>query len=262
MKNVRAKKSLGQHFLKDEKVAQKIVNTLSLHNGYKNVLEIGAGMGVLTSYLLENKDYKLKIAEIDSESVVYLKKHFLLNDSQIIEADVLKLNLHEIFNSEPFAILGNLPYNISSQIFFKILEYKDQVPEAVCMIQKEVALRIAASPGGRVCGILSILIQAYYDVKYEFTVGPEVFSPPPKVQSAVISLKRNKRKNLPCDERWFFRIVKVGFGTRRKTLRNALKSLQFPENFDMEILKQDIFSKRAEQLSVEDFIGVTKMISE
>lgn len=256
MTNVRAKKNLGQHFLKDQNIAHKIVDSLQA-DGIHHVLEIGPGMGVLTSFLLQNTNYQTTVVEIDRESVDYLNKHLPALEDRIISKDFLKLNLNEFFQ-EPFAIIGNFPYNISSQIFFKVLEYRHQVPEVVGMIQKEVAERIATGPGSKTYGILSVLLQAYYDIDYLFTVHENVFIPPPKVKSAVIRLRRNETQKLDCDEKLFFQLVKAGFNQRRKTLRNSLKAFIRDET-----LKQDlIFSKRPEQLSVNDFERITRLIQD
>lgn len=255
MKTVKPKKHLGQHFLRDDGIALKIVDSLTGHFAYKNVLEVGPGMGVLTKFLSQ-KSLDLKVVEIDQESVSFLRKHFLLSDDKIFQQDFLRMDLRHLFEG-PFALIGNFPYNISSQIFFKVLEHKDQVPEVVGMLQKEVAERICAKHGNKTCGILSVLLQAYYEAEYLFTVPPEVFDPPPKVQSAVIRLKRNKVLRLDCDEALYFRIVKAGFHTRRKTLRNALKSLNLP----LEVTKEAIFDKRAEQLSVNDFVFLANLIA-
>jgi 16S rRNA (adenine1518-N6/adenine1519-N6)-dimethyltransferase len=255
MEKVKAKKHLGQHFLKEIRIAERIVELLSLHKGYQNVLEIGAGMGVLTQFLLKSEQYKTSIIEIDKESVSYLKTHFSLDATQLIEGDFLALDLSTLFR-EPFAIIGNLPYNISSPIFFKILEHKDQIPEVVCMIQKEVADRIVAKHGSKTYGILSVFLQAFYDIKYAFTVSEGSFNPPPKVKSAVISLKRNDVQKLDCDEKLFFQVVKAGFNQRRKMLRNPLKMFNLPAT----LLEDEILNKRAEQLSVQDFIALTKRI--
>lgn len=249
---VRAKKHLGQHFLRDLRAAENIVNALELHGGYSDVLEIGPGMGVLTQYLLTKENYTTHVIEIDSESVVYLKEHFPPLIPRIIEGDFLKKNVADLF-SDKFAIIGNFPYNISSQIFFKVLEMPDAIPEVVCMLQKEVAQRIASPPGNKDYGILSVLLQAFYDIKYLFTVPPGAFDPPPKVQSGVIRLQRNDTKQLACDHKLFFRVVKTGFNQRRKTLRNALKPLgPIPEHA--------LLDKRAEQLSVENFVELTQLL--
>ncbi|MDQ3536105.1 MAG: 16S rRNA (adenine(1518)-N(6)/adenine(1519)-N(6))-dimethyltransferase RsmA, partial [Bacteroidota bacterium] len=226
MNNVRPKKKLGQHFLKDESIAQNIVKALKKHNNYNKVIEIGPGTGVLTKYLIKT-DLDLTIIELDSESIAYLKENSGLPEEKIINEDFLQINLKELFN-EPYAIIGNFPYNISSQIFFKVLEHKNEVQEVVCMIQKEVAERLASPPGNKTYGILSVLLQAFYQIEYLFTVKPHVFYPAPKVDSAVIRITRNETKELRCDEKMFFRIVKQGFNNRRKTLRNALKPLHLP----------------------------------
>ncbi|WP_321287578.1 16S rRNA (adenine(1518)-N(6)/adenine(1519)-N(6))-dimethyltransferase RsmA [uncultured Sunxiuqinia sp.] len=256
MGNVRAKKNLGQHFLKDKNIAQNIVESLQAED-IKQVLEIGPGMGVLTQFLLQKKTYQTTVVEIDRESVDYLKVHFPELKDRIISRDFLKLNLAEYYQ-EPFAIIGNFPYNISSQIFFKVLEYRDLIPEVVGMLQKEVAERIARDPGSKVYGILSVFLQAFYDIEYLFTVDEHVFIPPPKVKSAVIRLKRNNRQQLDCDEKLFVQLVKAGFNQRRKTLRNSVKSFLRDEE-----LKHDpIFSKRPEQLSVNDFERLTRLIQD
>ncbi|MGK7396136.1 MAG: 16S rRNA (adenine(1518)-N(6)/adenine(1519)-N(6))-dimethyltransferase RsmA [Candidatus Cyclobacteriaceae bacterium M3_2C_046] len=254
MRKVRPKKSLGQHFLQDQNIAKKIVNSLTNHNNYRHLLEIGPGMGVLTTYLLESGKYQLHLVEIDRESVAFLKQNFDLGP-QIIEADFLHLRLDQVLPGS-MGVIGNFPYNISSQIFFRILEYKNQVEEVVGMLQKEVAKRLSAPPGNKEYGILSVLLQAYYDIDYLFSVPPQVFSPPPKVDSAVIRLRRNQVKQLLCNEKLFVKVVKQGFQTRRKTLRNALKAINLPG----ELSKQEIFSRRAEQLSVADFVELTQLI--
>jgi 16S rRNA (adenine1518-N6/adenine1519-N6)-dimethyltransferase len=253
MRAVKPKKALGQHFLKDESIAMDIVDALTLHNQYDKVLEIGPGMGVLTQYLIKHTEYETFLIDIDRESVAFLKGKFKGLSGRIIEGDFLRLKLDELFK-EPIGIIGNFPYNISSQIFFRVLEYKNMVPEIVCMLQKEVAERIASPHGNKAYGILSVFLQAFYDIEYLFTVQPHVFNPPPKVQSAVIRLRRNKREAVDCDEKLFFKVVKQGFQTRRKTLRNALKVLNLPEEFT----RGPLFDKRAEQLSVEDFIFLTQ----
>ena len=251
---VRAKKHLGQHFLKDENIANKIANTLTL-NGYKNVLEIGPGMGVLTKYLLK-KDITTSVIEIDEESVEFLKVHFLNLSNRIITGNFLKIDIDKIFNGEQFAIIGNFPYNISTQIVFKTLENKELIPELCGMFQKEVAQRIAEKPGTKIYGILSVLTQTFYDVEYLFTVPPSVFNPPPKVDSGVIRLIRKGNITLPVNEAFFFKVVKTAFNQRRKTLRNSLKSFQLSDK-----LREDvIFAKRPEQLSVKEFINLTQKI--
>lgn len=249
---VRAKKHLGQHFLRDQNIALRIVDSLVLHQNYSKVLEIGPGMGVLTHYLLQKTYFETSVIEIDRESVEYLKLHYPTLNSRIIEGDFLRWNLIQ-FTSETVGIIGNFPYNISSQIFFRILDQRDQVHEVVCMLQKEVARRIASPPGNKEYGILSVLLQAFYEIEYLFSVPPGAFDPPPKVQSGIIRLLRNKTKGLDCDEKLFFRVVKTGFNQRRKTLRNALKPLGV--NFESSYL-----DKRAEQLSVLDFVSLTQTI--
>jgi len=254
--SVRAKKHLGQHFLKDETVAEKIAEGLE-YTGYRNVLEIGPGMGVLTKYLLK-KDIDLHVVEIDTESVAYLEENYPQLEGKIHEKDFLKYDITEIFEQEPYAIIGNFPYNISTQIVFKTLENRELIPEFAGMFQKEVAMRIAAPHGNKTYGILSVLTQAFYDVSYLFTVPPTVFIPPPKVESGVIRLKRKDNYTLPCDEALFFRVVKTAFQQRRKTLRNSLKTFQLPDN-----LKEDaIFNQRPEQLSTLQFIELTEKIQE
>ncbi len=249
---VRAKKFLGQHFLKDQGIARQIVESL-VKGGNQHVLEIGPGTGVLTKFLIQDQTIDLKVIEIDWDSVAHLKKHHPA--LSIIEGDFLKLNLQDIFGTS-FSIIGNFPYNISSQIFFKVLEQRNMVDQVVCMLQKEVAERIAEPPGSKTYGILSVLLQAFYDIEYLFKVPPEVFIPPPKVMSAVIRLKRNKREKLECDEALFFKVVKQGFNNRRKTLRNALKSL----NLATEFLSLPIFDQRAERLSVDEFVYITQLM--
>jgi len=248
---VKAKKHLGQHFLNDETIAEQIANTLTL-NGYKTVLEIGPGMGVLTKYLLK-KEVVTHVIEIDPESVEYLKTNYLNLGSRIIEKDFLKYDLNLVFNEQPFAIIGNFPYNISTQIVFKVLEMRGQIPEFSGMFQKEVAQRICSKEGSKVYGILSVLTQAFYDAEYLFTVPPQVFNPPPKVESGVLRLTRKKDFSLPCDKELFFKVVKAAFQQRRKTIRNSLKTFNLSDN-----LREDsIFDKRPEQLSVQQFIDLT-----
>lgn len=250
MDKVKPKKHLGQHFLNDESIAKKIVDSLLEQCKDNNILEIGPGMGVLTKYLIEEKQKSITVAEIDTESVVYLSSHY--PDLHIVEGDFLQEDWEKLL-PEPFSVIGNFPYNISSQIFFKVLELKHHIPMVVGMLQKEVAERIASKEGSKKYGILSVFLQAYYDIEYLFTVDAGVFIPPPKVQSAVIRLKRNGVKQLLCDEKLFVRVVKQGFNNRRKTLRNALKPLNLPA----EILEKDVFNKRAEQLSVAQFVQLT-----
>lgn len=253
MSLVRPKKSLGQHFLKDQNIAHKIVDAID-GLPQKTVLEIGPGTGVLTSSLIDKNDIDLYAIEIDPEAYEYLRSTFPSLGEKLILKNILKFDLTEVFKN-PITIIGNFPYNISSQIFFKVLENRDLVKDVVCMIQKEVAERISAKHGNKTYGILSVLLQAFYDIDYLFTVGPKVFDPPPKVNSAVIHLKRNDRKQLGCNENLFFRVVKLGFNQRRKTLRNSLKSILLNLPTDNEI-----FGKRPEQLSVEDFITLTNLI--
>jgi 16S rRNA (adenine1518-N6/adenine1519-N6)-dimethyltransferase len=252
---VNPKKRYGQHFLKDENIARQISESLTLHQNYKQVLEIGPGTGILTKYLFRAIAYQTHLIEVDSEAYQYLLEKYPEKKDQIIFGDFLRLDLSALF-SEPFAIIGNFPYNISSQILFAVLENRNLIPEVVGMFQKEVALRIAAGPNSKVYGILSVLLQAYYDIEYLFTVDEYVFNPPPKVKSAVIRLKRNKVEFLGCDEKLFTRVVKQAFNQRRKTLRNALRGL----NMNSELLASDILNKRAEQLSVADFVDITNKI--
>ena len=252
--SVKAKKHLGQHFLKDELIAQQIADSLT-EKGYKNVLEIGPGMGVLTKYLLK-KPFTTYVIEIDTESVEYLQAHYLNLSDRIISKDFLKINLEEFFGKEQLAIIGNFPYNISTQIVFKTLENKHQIVEFSGMFQKEVAERIAEKEGSKKYGILSVLAQAFYDVEYLFTVPPTVFDPPPKVDSGVIRLIRKENYNLPVNEKLFYKVVKTAFQQRRKTLRNSLKTLNLSDN-----LREDIiFGQRPEQLSVQEFINLTSKI--
>ena len=296
---VRAKKALGQHFLTDQSIARRIVDALSrapqpsdsqsladfacTENDAgkvgnvlgqselgatglcRDVLEIGPGMGVLTQYLLQREDIDLKAVEVDGESVDYLLTHFPGIQGRLLQADFLRLPMEKVFPG-PYRVIGNFPYNISSQIFFKILDDKDRVPEVVCMIQKEVAERIAEKPGSKTYGILSVLLQAWYDIEYCFTVGPGAFAPPPKVHSAVIRLTRNSRTTLGCDEKLFKQVVKTAFNQRRKTLRNALKQLlngiqQTDPVENNQVSINDLLDLRAERLSVEDFIALTRYIA-
>lgn len=294
---VRAKKALGQHFLTDQNIAKSIVAALQLpaaggkavaSEGKVNaevasvpsvqltteqparmkVLEIGPGMGVLSQYLLQRQDVDLRMIEIDDESVEYLESHFPQAHGRVIFGDFLKLDIDKLFPEE-FHVIGNFPYNISSQIFFRIIDYRNRIPQTVCMIQKEVAERIAEKPGSKTYGILSVLLQAWYDIEYLFTVGSGAFAPPPKVQSAVIKLTRNRRTSLGCDENAFKNIVKTAFGQRRKTLRNSLKPIiaakATKEGWDTETLTSftsaPVFELRPERLSVEDFIGLTNLLT-
>ena len=247
---VRPKKALGQHFLVDLNIARNIVNALSTDHDV--VIEVGAGMGVLTRYLIENQLDKLRVVEIDKESVEFLKKKFPELEGHLVLGDFLKYEMPE----GNVAVIGNFPYNISSQIFFQILKYRNNVSECVGMIQKEVAERIAAGPGSKTYGILSVLLQAWYDIEYLFTVHENVFNPPPKVKSAVIRLKRNNVKELGCDEKLFVTVVKQAFNQRRKTLRNSLRSM-----IPAEIIDNEIFNKRPEQLSVQEFVELTDSLA-
>ena len=249
---VRAKKHLGQHFLTDKKIASNIVDSLEAKE-VSTVLEIGAGMGVLTEFLLK-KSFQTYVVEIDRESVDYLSRHFIQLQDKILQEDFLKFNLKAYFN-EQVAIIGNFPYNISSQILFRVLDFKELIPEVVGMFQKEVAERIASKPGSKVYGILSVLMQAYYDIEYLFTVDENVFNPPPKVKSGVLRLKRKENIVLDCDEKRFKQIIKAGFNQRRKTLRNSLK--QLTGEMDTSDI---IFNQRPEQLSVNEFIFLTNLI--
>ena len=271
MKSVRPKKQLGQHFLTDQEVAQKIANTVDACPGLP-ILEVRPGMGVLTQYLLP-KGRPVKVVEIDTESVAYLKEHMPQLGEDILEDDFLRMPLDRIFGGEPFVLTGNYPYNISSQIFFRMLEYRDLIPCCTGMIQREVALRMAAAPGSRTYGILSVLLQAWYDIEYLFTVDEHVFCPPPKVKSAVIRLTRNSVTSLPCQEALFRRVVKTTFNQRRKTLRNNIRPLLTQIDTEQtgkgiqpkdhtEWLAQPLFQKRPEQLSVQDFIQLTLSLQE
>jgi len=252
---VKAKKHLGQHFLTDENIAQKIANTLTLQ-GYKNVLEIGPGMGVLTKYLIE-KPIEVVAMDLDSESVTYLINNYPNENLQILEADFLKSDGADIFGDEQYAVTGNFPYNISTQIVFKAIENRDQVPEFTGMFQKEVAQRICAKEGNKTYGILSVLTQAFFNAEYLFTVKPGVFNPPPKVDSGVLRLTRKENYELPCDEKLLFKVVKTGFQQRRKTLRNSLKSF----NLSNKLKEDSIFGQRPEQLTVAQFISLTQKIA-
>ena len=252
MNEVKAKKFLGQHFLTDESIARRIVDSLSGHSN--NVIEIGPGMGVLTKYLIGKQELNFHVVEIDRESVAWLHEHYPSLD--VIEGDFLKLDLNDLFH-DTFAVIGNFPYNISSQILFRVFECRNQAVEVVGMFQKEVAERVAAGPGSKTYGILSVLLSAFYDIEYLFTVHEHVFNPPPKVKSAVIRLRRNGVAKLDCDEQLFVQVVKTGFNQRRKTLRNALKPLNLP----LDAIPDDLLAKRAEQLSVTDFTLITNKLS-
>jgi 16S rRNA (adenine1518-N6/adenine1519-N6)-dimethyltransferase len=255
--SVRAKKHLGQHFLKDLSICQKISDAVNTTQLYNKVLEVGPGMGALTQFLLKRDDLDVHVIEIDTESVDYLQTHYPQLEGKIYSDDFLKLDLTKLMGDEPFAVVGNFPYNISTQILFKVLDYKDQIPEVVGMFQKEVAERIAEKPGSKTYGITSVLLQAFYEIDYLFTVDEHVFNPPPKVKSGVIRLKRNDVKKLDCDEKFFKQIVKQAFNQRRKTLRNSLKSL-IPEKIDK---TESIFSLRPERLSVADFIRLSQLLN-
>lgn len=251
MRLVKPKKALGQHFLKDLQIAERIADTLSEYKQLP-VLEIGPGMGVLTQFLL-NKEHDLTVVELDMESVDYLEQNFPVLQGRILAEDFLRLDLSKLFPDQ-FCVIGNYPYNISSQIFFKVLDYKEQIPCCSGMIQKEVAERLAAGPGSKTYGIISVLLQAWYDIEYLFTVSEKVFDPPPKVKSAVIRMVRNSRQELGCDEKLFKTVVKTSFNQRRKTLRNSMKPLLGKDCPDYSLA---IFDKRPEQLSVEQFIELT-----
>lgn len=255
MRYVTPKKSLGQHFLRSEETAARIAESLAL-GAPMNVLEVGPGMGVLTRHLLHNEFVRLECVELDAQSVAYLAEH--LPDANVIHADFLHLDLSMMFNGEPFAVIGNYPYNISSQIFFHVLEHRDRIPLCCGMVQKEVAERLAANPGGKTYGIISVLLQAYYDIEYLFTVPPDVFDPPPKVQSAVIRMRRNSVQRLDCDEQLFKTVVKTAFNQRRKMMRGSLKALLGSGN---KLLNDPVMTLRPEQLSVEQFVELTNKIA-
>lgn len=255
MQKVRAKKALGQHFLRNQDIAEQIADTLTSFQ--LPILEVGPGMGVLTQYLISRYPIT-KVVEIDTESIGYLKEAFPSLIPHIIEADFLTLPLQTLFGGKPFLLIGNYPYNISSQIFFKLLEYRDLIPAASGMLQKEVAERLASGPGSKEYGILSVLLQAWYHIEYLFSVPPSNFDPPPKVQSGVIRLVRNDRQQLGCDEQLFKSVVKTTFNRRRKMLRNSLQPLlgekKLPEGYPL-------LQKRPEQLGVDDFISLTNDIA-
>lgn len=248
---VRAKKYLGQHFLKDENIAAQIADSLT--GSVPHVLEIGPGMGVMTKYLLDKPELDFHAIEIDRESVDYLHSHY--PSLHVIEGDFLQLDLSTLFPN-PFAVIGNFPYNISSQILFRVYDNRNRIPELVGMFQKEVAERVVAAPGSKTYGILSVLLSAFYDMEYLFTVSEQMFDPPPKVKSAVIRMRRNTVAHLDCDEQRFVQVVKAGFNQRRKTLRNALRQL----NADMSQVSDTVLSQRAEQLSVADFVTLTQKL--
>ena len=256
MRKVRAKKSLGQHFLTDLSIAERIAHTL---DDFKHlpVLEVGPGMGVLTQFLLE-MGLDLTVVELDSESVDYLEATFPQLHGRIVGEDFLKMDLHKLYGDAPFCVIGNYPYNISTQIFFKVLDFRDQILCCSGMLQREVAQRIAEPPGSKTYGILSVLLQAWYDIDYLFTVDEHVFNPPPKVKSGVIRLRRNDVTDLGVDERMFKNIVKLSFGQRRKMLRSSLKPIF---SADPSLMESDVFRQRPEQLGVEDFIALTRLAS-
>ena len=254
MNEVRPKKSLGQHFLTDQSIAQRIVEQLS--PDLESVIEVGAGTGVLTQYMVNDIMDKFYVIEIDTESIDYLKSHFPMLGDHLVHGDFLRADLNQ-YGQQNMGIIGNFPYNISSQIFFQVLKHNDLVVEVVGMVQKEMAERMAAKEGSKTYGILSVLMQAWYDIDYLFTVHENVFNPPPKVKSAVIKMRRNATTDLGCDEKLFVTIVKQAFNQRRKTMRNSLRSLLRPE-----IIENEVFNKRPEQLSVKEFIDLTNLIGE
>lgn len=259
--SVRAKKHLGQHFLKDLTVCERIVTSLNEEkNNFNKVLEIGPGMGALTQFLLREDDYQIAVIEIDKESVVYLQEHYPKLDNAIFDTDFLKMDLRDIMSDDPFALVGNFPYNISSQILFKALDYRQQIPVIVGMFQKEVAERVAEKPGSKKYGILSVLLQAYYDIEYVFTIPPSAFNPPPKVDSGVIKLVRNQVQNLNCDEKRFVQVVKMAFNQRRKTLRNSLKPMIIDKGLDVGE-HAALFQNRPEQLGVDKFVELTNLLA-
>lgn len=259
---VKAKKHLGQHFLTDKNICAKIANTYGAHEGCKRVLEIGPGMGALTEFLLKDESLEVWVMDVDTESIAYLNEHLPKLKGRILEKDFLRVKLEEIMGNEPFSVVGNFPYNISSQILFKCIDYKDQIPEIMGMFQKEVAERVAEKPGSKQYGILSVLLQAYYDIDYCFTVDEHVFNPPPKVKSGVIRCVRNERKALPCSDELFKRIVKTTFNQRRKTIWNTIKPLisNFSDEQKETIKAHPFMSLRPEVLSVEQFIELTQLI--
>ena len=253
---IRPKKHLGQHFLRDENIAKKIANSLSIHEDYKLVVEIGPGTGALTKWLIHDQPYEWAGVEVDDESIAYLQQEFKEHNLNIIKQDFLKLDINGSFGNNSFAVIGNFPYNISSQILFKVLEYRYQIPELVGMFQKEVGVRIATPPGSKKYGILSVLTQAFYDVELLFYVSELVFEPPPKVQSVVIKMKRKGHYALDCDEKLFFQVVKTAFNQRRKMLSNALKAL----HVNWGALPYPLAGKRAEQLGVADFVLIAQQV--
>ena len=253
---VRPKKHLGQHFLKDKATCQKIAEQLTNHQNCKNIVEVGPGMGALTEFLITDKSLNLWLLEVDSESIDFLRNKYPEHRDRIIWGDFLKMNLQEVMGTEPFCVVGNFPYNISSQILFRCLEYRNQIPEIMGMFQKEVAERIAEKPGTKKYGIMSVIFQAFYDIEYCFTVDEHVFNPPPKVKSGVIRCTRNERGALPCDEKLFIQLVKMSFNQRRKTIRNSIKQLISGTDFDHPFL-----TLRPERLSVDDFIELTLAVT-
>jgi 16S rRNA (adenine1518-N6/adenine1519-N6)-dimethyltransferase len=255
MSTVRAKKHLGQHFLTDKNICKKIADQFRYHQDCKRALEVGPGTGALTEFLLQQPETDLSVIDVDIESIEYLKKHFPALEGKIYKKDFLRVDLEELMGKEPFAVVGNFPYNISSQILFRCLDYRNQIPEIMGMFQKEVAVRVAEKPGSKQYGIMSVLLQAFYDIEYCFTVDEHVFNPPPKVKSGVIRCTRNSRQSLSCDEKLFINVVKTGFNQRRKTLRNSLKKLINNPDFDHPFLPL-----RPEVLSVEQFVELTKEI--
>ena len=260
MKQVRPKKNLGQHFLVDLNIAKRIADTVDEPFPELPVLEVGPGMGVMTQYLVE-KPRPLKVVEIDRESVAYLTEHSILDSQQIISGDFLRMDLQEVFDGQQFVLTGNYPYDISSQIFFKMLDNKDLIPCCTGMIQHEVALRMAANAGNKQYGILSVLIQAWYNVEYLFTVEPDVFNPPPKVKSAVIRMTRNQMTDLGCDEQLFRRVVKTVFNQRRKMLRVSLRQL-LPPDSTLFTLDSSLLTLRPEQLTIAQFVELTNYVSD
>ncbi len=262
MKQVRPKKNLGQHFLTDLNIARRIADTVDEPFAELPVLEVGPGMGVMTQYLVE-KPRPLKVVEIDRESVAWLQEHFPRLQDQIIGGDFLRMDLREVFDGKPFVLTGNYPYDISSQIFFHMLDFKDLIPCCTGMIQHEVALRIASQPGSKQYGILSVMIQAWYDVEYLFTVEPGVFNPPPKVQSAVIRMTRNGVTDLGCDEQLFRRVVKAVFNQRRKMLRVSLRQLFNGDHpASPSFFENPVMTRRPEQLSIPEFVSLTNLVAE
>lgn len=260
--SVKAKKHLGQHFLTDKNICAKIARTYGKHMGCKRVLEIGPGMGALTEFLLLDEELEVWVMDVDTESIAYLHQHYPQLDGRILEKDFLRVKLEDLMGTEPFAVVGNFPYNISSQILFKCIDHKDQIPEIMGMFQKEVAERVAEKPGSKQYGILSVLLQAYYDIDYCFTVDEHVFNPPPKVKSGVIRCVRNERSSLPCSESLFKQVVKTTFNQRRKTIWNTIKPLisNFSDEEKETIKAHPFMSLRPEVLSVEQFIELTQLI--